>query len=68
MQKPTYIQLMNEDGSYKEPNMNQIIDTMTNKIQEIKNNRLIPDKSVGDKYDSNIVEESKEQYIPMYIV
>lgn len=69
MQKPTYIQLMDEDGSYKEPNMNQIIDAMNNRIQDIKNNRLLADKSNTDKYDNNVIEPKQDQrYIPMYIV
>ena len=69
MQKPTYIQLMNEDGSYKEPNMNQIIDAMNNRIQDIKNNRLLADKSNTDKYDNNVIEPKQDQrYTPMYIV
>jgi len=69
LQKPTYIQLINEDGTYKEPDMNSIIDTMNNRIQEIKNNRLIADNSNNDKYDNNVINaQSEQQYAPMYIV
>ena len=69
MEQPTYIQLINEDGTYKTPNMDTIINDMNNRIQEIKNNRLIPDKTNGNKYDNN-VEPTKDstEYIPMYIV
>lgn len=69
MEQPTYIQLTNEDGTYKTPDMDTIINAMNNRIQEIKNNRLIPDKSYGNKYDNN-TEPSKDsnEYIPMYIV
>ena len=69
LQKPTYIQLINEDGTYKEPDMDSIINTMNNRIQEIKNNRLIADNSNNDKYDNNVINaQSEQQYTPMYIV
>ena len=79
IQSPTYVKMQEEQDpdctsvSYKLPEMNDIIDAMNKKIEDIKSkNYVIENKNIIDmKYD-NISEENKNKdkgiYRPIYFV
>lgn len=79
IQSPTYVKMQEEQDpdctsvSYKLPEMNDIIDAMNKKIEDIKSkNYAIENKNIVDmKYD-NISEENKNKdkgiYRPIYFV